>query len=490
MKKYLILILAAAGTLSSCKKWLDVRPQSQVEQEVLFSKEDGFKDAINGLYSRAVKENLYGREMIGGIPEVLSQNYSIGFDDPWGFRQTMLFNYNNQTFMDHRDDIWEGLYNVIGNSNVILSYVDKKKDLFTPTSYALIKGEALAMRAYCHFDALRIFAPSYLTGANENGVPYVTVFSKAVPKMNTVKGVIDSVLIDLEAARQALAVYDPILAEGYKTGYSFTVDSSTEVSGNDMFIQNRRHHLNYYAVSALMARVYLYKGDKVNALKYALEVINSGKFPWTKKADFVNSDDEKKDRILYKELVFGLYAPNMKDRLNELYRRGGAGSVYISPSECRTLYETGGVGGDDNRYKQWFSEQASTGGSFMQLEKYKRDGDANIHEQMIPNIRLSEMYYIAAEASFDTDAAKGWEYFNEVRFNRGIGLELSDPDKTFFMKELVKEARKEFYGEGQIWFMYKRLNIGFAGQSGSTIPATRTMFVLPFPDDEIAYGNR
>ncbi|MCK7557785.1 hypothetical protein MKQ70_23360 [Chitinophaga sedimenti] len=58
------------------------------------------------------------------------------------------------------------------------------------------------------------------------------------------------------------------------------------------------------------------------------------------------------------------------------------------------------------------------------------------------------------------------------------------------MAELVKEARKEFFGEGQIWYMYKRLNMSFPGQSGVVIPAGRDKFVLPFPDDEIAYGNR
>lgn len=490
MKKYLILILAAAGTLSSCKKWLDVRPQSQVEQEVLFSKEDGFKDALNGLYSRAVKENLYGRELTGGVPEVLSQNYAIGFNDGWNFRQTMLFNFRNATFMDHRDDMWEGLYNVIANSNLILTYIDKKKELFTPTSYAIIKGEALAMRAYCHFDALRIFAPSYVTSPGANGVPYVTVFSKAVPKMNTVRGVIDSVILDLEAARETLAVHDPILAGTYRTGYTFAIDSSTEVQGNDMFVQNRRHHLNYYAVSAMLARAYLYKGDKVNALKYAKEVIESGKFQWTKKADFVNSDDEKIDRIAYKEIIFGLYAPNMKDRLRELFRDGLSASVYTSPAECRTVYEAAGIGGDDNRFKQWFSEQPTTSGSIMQLEKYKRDGDANLHPLVIPNIRLSEMYYIAAECTFDTDAETAWGYFNTVRFNRGIGVELNDPSKQTFMTELVKEARKEFFGEGQIWFMYKRLNMNYPGQSGAIITASPSVFVLPFPDDEIAYGNR
>ncbi|UYQ92114.1 RagB/SusD family nutrient uptake outer membrane protein [Chitinophaga horti] len=491
MKKYLILIIAAAATLSSCKKWLDVRPESEVEQDVLFSKEDGFKDAVNGLYSRAVIDNLYGRDLTIALPEVLAQNYTHGARDAWTYRQTSLFNYRDATFIGYRDQIWLGLYNIVANSNIILSYADKKKDVFTPATYAMVKGEALAYRAYCHFDALRLFAPSYLAGANEPGVPYSTVFSNKVPKLYSVKGVIDSVMLDLETARTLLAEYDPIRSPGYKVGYDFATDSSTEARDNQLFTQNRRHRLNYYAVTALMARVALYKGDKANALKYAQEIIDSQKFPWTVKADFVNADEQKRDRIMYKEVIFGLYAPGyLNDRINDLLRRGEDQSLTLSPSESRTIYETGGAGGDDNRYKQWFSEQSGSAGSYMRLEKYKRVDNPNRHPLLIPCIRLSEMYYIAAECTFDTDAEKAWGYFNTVRFNRGIGVELNYPSKEQFMDELMKEARKEFYGEGQIWYMYKRLNVNYPGQSGNVITASRQKFVLPFPDDEIAYGNR
>jgi len=170
--------------------------------------------------------------------------------------------------------------------------------------------------------------------------------------------------------------------------------------------------------------------------------------------------------------------------------RDGVSSLYLTLQEGRNIYETGGVGGEDFRYKQWFSEQSVSSGNYLRLEKYTRDPDRNIHPQLGPAIRLSEMYYIAAECTFDSDPAKAWEYFNTVRLNRGIGTQRNDPSKAIFLQELVKEARKEFFGEGQIFYMYKRLNISFPGSFGSTIPATSSIFVLPFPDDEIAYGNR
>jgi hypothetical protein len=62
--------------------------------------------------------------------------------------------------------------------------------------------------------------------------------------------------------------------------------------------------------------------------------------------------------------------------------------------------------------------------------------------------------------------------------------------KDDFLGQLVKEARKEFYGEGQIFYMYKRLNRNILGLSGSIIPVSNNRFVLPLPNDEIEFGNR
>ncbi|MRG43776.1 RagB/SusD family nutrient uptake outer membrane protein [Chitinophaga sp. SYP-B3965] len=485
MKKYIVSIIII-GTLASCSKWLDVTPQSEVSQDALFSTEDGFKEAINGLYSKSVKEQVYGRELTSGTVEAFVQNYATDVDDPWGYRQAMRFSFKEQTFMKRRDDIWLGLYGVVANANLILENVDVKKNLFTGINYNIIKGEALAMRAYCHFDVLRLFADSYVTDPNGKGIPYVTKFSKDIPPMFKVGEAIELVIKDLLEAKELLKA-DPIIAAAYKIGYPKT-DSATETKG-ELFLQVRRHRLNYYAVCGELARVYLYKGDQANALSNALEVINTNKFPWTKQADFLNPDEEKKDRILYKELIFGLYAPNMNDRIREVLANGQV-ALFVPLTEGRNIYETGGVGGDDFRYKQWLQEQSSGTGNYLRVVKYSRDGDANLHDLMLPAMRLSEMYYIAAECTFDTDATKAWDYFNTVRLNRGIGTKRNDASKTVFIGELLKEARKEFFSEGQMFYMYKRLNLPITGQSGSSIAPSKAIFVLPFPDDEIAYGNR
>ncbi|PWV53532.1 RagB/SusD family nutrient uptake outer membrane protein [Chitinophaga sp. S165] len=490
MKKYYILIIIVMAGLMSCKKWLEVTPQTDISQDVLFSTQAGFEEALNGVYSRCVGEDSYGKELSFGFPEVLAQNYSITPDDPRGYRQAALYNYDDDQFIYKRDAAWLALYAAIANSNLILHHIEGKERLFSGREYELIKGEALALRAYLHFDLLRMFGPSYANDPVAPAIPYVKDFSNKITPMSTVTGVLDSAIQDLNAAKQLLKVADPILDAGYKVGYPVK-DSSTEENG-PLFLQNRRHRLNYYAVCGELARVLLYRGNKAEALANALEVINSNKFPWTRQNDFLNPDDEKKDRVLYRELLFAWYIPNgnLTKVINDWFRDGD-NALFITSTEGRNLYETGGVGGEDNRFKQWFSEKSGGLGTRMQLEKYYRDPDRNMHYLVAPALRLSEMYYIAAECTFDADPEKAWSYFNTVRFNRGIGRTITnETSKDVFLNELVKESRKEFYGEGQIFYTYKRLNKPIIGFAGATNPATNRIFVIPLPDDEIQFGNR
>src|SRR5690606_37640828 len=127
--------------------------------------------------------------------------------------------------------------------------------------------------------------------------------------------------------------------------------------------------------------------------------------------------------------------------------------------------------------------------------KYRRNplGDtfaANLHYMMAPAIRLSEIYYIAAESAFASDPTRALAYFDEVRQHRGIGDKLQADNLGQFQTELLKEYRKEMYAEGQLFYAYKRLNAPIIGLRGEVIPVNQQLFVWPLPSDEIIYGQR
>lgn len=496
-KKLLIGLLMLTGFFSSCSKWLELQPESEIAAPVLFSTENGFMDAVNGVYNKATIADLYGKEMTFGTPEALAQNYSMR-DDRMDYRQTTLYNYSHGEFIKRKDKIWAGLYSAIVNCNLILANVDEKKNIFSGANYEIVKGEALALRAYFHFDLLRLFAPSYLSSPTAQGIPYAAKYTKDPSPMISVSETMALILKDLEEAK-ILLKRDPIRNAGYKVGYPTVKDTTatTELSSPFLFLQNRRHHLNYYAVCGTLARAYLYKNDKANALLNAKEIIDSKKFPWTASTDFGAFDENKKDRILYKELVFGWYIPGSAKDIKDAWFKPGTDGFHIIEDAADFIYERQTAGSMDSRYKYFLSKSSVQGVSpFFEILKYRRNAmnegeNANLHYLMAPAIRLSELYYIAAEATYPTDPAAAYHYLDQVRSARDIGTKLPvSIQQEEFIKEVAKEVRKETIAEGQLFYFYKRLNRGIVGQTGAIIPASNSIFVLPLPNDEIVYGGR
>ena len=484
--------------LTSCSKWLDIQPESEIEKDILFTTEEGFKEALLGIYSRGSQADLYGKELTVGSVEVLAQNYNIAVQDKDHYVPTQRFRYHDADFIERKDAIWQGLYHGVVNSNLILQEIDQKQQLFRGDNYRLIKGEALALRAYFHFDALRLFAPAPVVSMDAPGVPYVTVYGNKTTAMSSVGAVLDSVVRDLEAAKELLEI-DPIRQASYIIGYPSVTDSleNTELQDADLFLQNRRHRLNYYAVCGLLARVHLYAGHKEEALHYAQLVIDADKFPWTNTSDILQVEQDKKDRILYKELLFAWYIPNMANHYNNEWFMDSRDKVFLERDEVNEIYGAAGEWATDVRYTPWFGTSSSGSGSesFAPILKYRRNTfsdafEANLHYLVAPGIRLSEMYYIAAECTYDSKPTEALALLDEVRNHRGIAGILTVADKAGFQKALLEEYRKEMYAEGQLFYAYKRLNADIDGLHGEIIPANQEIFVLPLPNDEIEYGQR
>ena len=95
-------------------------------------------------------------------------------------------------------------------------------------------------------------------------------------------------------------------------------------------------------------------------------------------------------------------------------------------------------------------------------------------------IRLSELYYIQAEYFFrygTLDQVK--QALDAVRMGRGCTIgKLNITDEDSFNKELLKEARREFMGEGQLFYYYKKLGIRPSNMTSDD------KFIFPLPDNE------
>lgn len=82
----------------------------------------------------------------------------------------------------------------------------------------------------------------------------------------------------------------------------------------------------------------------------------------------------------------------------------------------------------------------------------------------IPIIRVEEMYLIEAEAKAHTEGvAAGVEslksFLNTYRFDDGSSYTSSSTDMASFNREILNQKRIELWGEGVVYFDYKRLRI-------------------------------
>ena len=99
----------------SCESWLDVKPRGQVEADILYQRESGFKDVLTGAYINMTSPAMYGREMTFGLVDVIGSVYpDVGtgnyyraknFEYDWAQVETMI------------DNIWQSGYSIIANLN-------------------------------------------------------------------------------------------------------------------------------------------------------------------------------------------------------------------------------------------------------------------------------------------------------------------------------------------------------------------------------------
>lgn len=451
--------------LSSCKKWLDVKPQTQIESDVNFGDEQGFKDALSGVYLNMTSPNLYGKELSFGFVEVLGKNYTQ-FSSLHGYFEDAKYNYGFAATKSRIDNIWNGSYTTIANINNLIDNLDKAdQGMFSKPNYNVIRGEAYGLRAFNHFDLLRLFAPSpAASGLSALAIPYRLKFESGPVVQSTVGEVLTKIIADLQIASDMLRTSDPIVL------------GSTVPATTTGYLRDRQYKFNYYAVRALMARVYLYAGDKVNALICAREVINSAKFPATI-AGQINSN-----KIMSTEVIFNINMNNLSVLYDANYSTSITTGMALSDAEWRTVYETATVGSNDYR----FSVFSETVGAYRFTTKFKPAGNT-VAPNRLPLMRVSEMYYIAAECLAASDGPAAVGYLNTIRLTRNLTVSLSTSlSESEIQNEVFKEYRKDFITEGQLFFYYKRLNkstIEFA-----SIVANNTIYVLPKPDAEIEYG--
>jgi hypothetical protein len=462
MQKIRLLILTGVVVLlfSGCaKKWLELEPKSEVSADVLLQTPEGFAIALNGIYTTLSSDSLYGMELKHGLVDVLARCYETKNSLYDGLKN---YDYVSLGMEGKINSIWATAYNAIANCNGLLEEMEKKEDgFFEPEERARLEGELLSIRGLLHFDLLRLFAPAPVVN-DAAAIPYYSHLSNVPMPDRPGSEILQLIITDLTRSKQLQKDFDQeINAKRNFHGFRFRFDQNQPFFG----YAERGYRMGYYATTALLARVAQYAGNQQLAYDNAMEVINDE----TEGEPTINFtpativDVGKYDRLLSDDLIFCLYRKNFEDDFNNV--------IFLLPNTAQIF---GPDLGSDYRKKCYITLDG------RQLLKYdveqEREGDIT---SAIPMFRLSELYHIAAESLYDTDPDGALSLLNTLRAKRGCTIPLSPiPTKSEFQDAIINDARREFVGEGKLFFLYKRLSKTILDETNGN-QTLGNKFVLP-----------
>lgn len=466
MKKYIIkskawiLMVALFAVLFSCTEKLDIKPSQSIEANDALVSSDNIKAALVGAYYYARSAGLFGSYF-----NEYSELYATTGDLKYlgTYKQPGEFAIKEATITNsYVEYTWTEAYTLINLCNTLLD--TKTLDILDDADRDLVEGEASFLRGWIYFDMTRFFGLPYEKGETNSqlAVPLVLIPTYEVADAikvarNTVEACYSQVITDLTTARDLLPETNGVYA-------------------------------TTYAASAILARVYLQKGDYVNAATEANNVIENGGFVLTATPlkSFNNATNSTEDIFAFQNNVASntswltvMYASLngagrgdyevqqvFLDRFDALDLRG---MLQSDTEESYTIDEI------NMMYYIGVGTILNAGGiNTSKWGNYYRN---------LPMIRLAEMYLVRAEANFEdagTDIGPNTptQDINAVRERAQAPLYLTDVTQD----QIREERYLELCWEGHRLHDLKRwkMNIG-----DYTYDAGNLILPIPYREMEV-----
>ena len=175
----------------------------------------------------------------------------------------------------------------------------------------------------------------------------------------------EKILRDWDEAEELLADSDPVIENGPMA----SLEKDEEV-----YLRYRQLRMNYYAVLALKARVYLYAGEQANALAAARKLLADSKvnehFPAVDPNKLL-ANQSNPDRVFSTEVLAGIYKKDRVDIYTNYFSAEQAGNNYLHPR--KDFVGTSLFAGEtqDYRFQTWWQVASGVGESGHSLIKYK-----------------------------------------------------------------------------------------------------------------------
>ena len=477
MKRFIYNTAVALGVLlgaSSCDGFLDRIPTDSVVSESAMATLADAEVVANGLYTDLKYYTMYG-SYIPYMGDMRGDNlYPTNASGTGRTIYTLEYEPVQSTYFG----MWQTYYTTIMRANTLIANIEtipvmssadqeKKNDIL---------GQALAIRALCHWDVARLYGYPYMkdNGASLGAVVLTEVVAPSESKLprNTVAETYAQVEADLALALTKLSK-----------------------SKND-------GHFNYWAARMLQAKVALYKGDWQTAFTAASEVVESSPYRMVPNSEYLaywgkQCDDESVLEFLVTntgdiDSDGGFYTMYH----NMWFDDKAAGADIIPSKAWKDLFADTP---NDVRAQMIAYDDPETGaiksGEYW-LKKFIGNKDLGYtFRRNNPRIfRITDAYLMAAEAALELagkqDIAN--EYLNAV-------VKRADPtaaDVVATLDRIQIERQKEFIGEGHRFFDVLRRggkivkdasldDRDFAGNTRQEIDWNDYRVVLPISHNEI-----
>ncbi|MFD2101258.1 RagB/SusD family nutrient uptake outer membrane protein [Flagellimonas iocasae] len=431
MKKILLLLNLAAMVLS-CDV-LDVEPYNAIPADEAFQTSDDIEKGILGSYAPFQNLSYYGRTY-GIFSDLAADNLS----HPIAATATAYAQVDNNNILPENGSIsgiWASCYDGI---NVANNVIDKLPGIegMTEQEKNQARGELYFVRALNHFNLLNYFG----------GIPI---------KVEPTVGV-----GNLDAPRNSSAeVFDQIIED-----LTFAADNLMDPGD--------RSRASRFGAKALLARVYLYKGDFSKAISMATEVISSGNY--TLEDNYSIVFEEGSSESIF-EISFSQLERNRIAEYNFPHSLNGRREV--EPSTV--LLDAYGSG--DER----FAASIAFEGTDAYAIKYD---DISLGADNFIVLRLAEMYLIRAEAEAlltTPEISSIQDDINTIRARANLPP-ITESSIAALLTIIENERHLEFAFEGHRWFDLVR-----TGRAMELLPnvtsGNQTLF--PIPLDELQTNN-
>lgn len=446
MPRYItILILLFTISLTSCKKILDTVSPNEVADGDVFKNVQGLRNARIGMYATLESQDYYGANY-PLLAECYTDNGSTG-----GYDVIDLNDIAARTVQPSNiyvEGMYISIYNTIYTANKIINNIDKVK-VDDADEKSNIKGEAFFVRGMAEFDLLRMFGQHW-DKTSKYGISIVT--TSDAPKTAVARSTVEE-------------------------SYTQIINDLQEAS-NDLTTNNGTQYISPAAAKAMLARVYLYHGDKTQAAAMATDVIDDGTYSLLDAGSFTQIYTKKLSSESVFELVFDLQHPSFYN--TETYLRDDAlrsDVLFLANADLNTFFQ----GRPDDARAQ-LVDYANVDVSIQpdgRTQKYRGEATKDNSAYVI---RLAEMYLIRAEAKGRT---AGRADLNTLREARGMA-DLTTGDvssEAKFLNAVLDERRAELNFEG-----HRLFDLARTGKVNSVL-GEGVQPIMPIPQREIAATN-